>query len=293
MRLRCSHWPNHHVVENCEIFCCESLTWLDLSRDHPHICVMSYRTLDPDKIVQTLERLNLRISERFPDAGLAKVCKELEQVARETRDRARSLRKPNELLRIGSAVVVIIGLGLIAYVGSIIDYKNSTDNLFGVLQGIEALMNIIVLMGAAIFFLTTLEARWKRHKAVAHLHELRTIVHVIDMHQLTKDPSATVRRSQRTKSSPARTMTPFELIRYLDYCSEMYSLTAKVATLYAQSSSDSLVISTITEIEQVTANLGAKVWQKIDMIQADENKHGAQAQATASGSPTPEPANEA
>lgn len=190
MRLRCSHWPNHHVVENCEIFCCESLAWLDLSRDHPHIRCRSYSTLDPDKTVQTLERLNLRISERFPDAGLAKVCKELEQVARETRDRARSLRKPNELLRIGSAVVVIIGLGLIAYVGSIIDYKNSTDNLFGVLQGIEALMNIIVLMGAAIFFLTTLEARWKRHRAVAHLHELRTIVHVIDMHQLTKDPSA-------------------------------------------------------------------------------------------------------
>ena len=100
-----------------------------------------------------------------------------------------------------------------------------------------------------------------------------------------------MRCSQRTKSSRARTMTPFELIRYLDYCSEMYSLTAKVATLYAQSSSDSLVISTITEIEQVTANLGAKVWQKIDMIQADENKH--RAQATASGSPTPEPANEA
>ena len=72
----------------------------------------------------------------------------------------------------------------------------------------------------------------------------------------------------------------------------MYSLTAKVATLYAQISSDSLVISTITEIEQVTAKLGAKVWQKIDMIQADKNKHGAQAYATASGSPTPEPANE-
>ena len=235
---------------------------------------MSYRTLDPDKIVQTLDRLHLRIHERFPEAGLAKVCKELEQVASETRDRVRALNKPNEFLRMGTAVVIIVGLGLIAYVGSIIDYKNSTDNLFGVLQGIEALMNIIVLMGAAIFFLSTLEARWKRHKAVGHLHELRTIVHVIDMHQLTKDPSTTLRRSNRTKSSPARTMTPFELIRYLDYCSEMYSLTAKVATLYGQHSNDSLVISTITEIEQVTANLGAKVWQKIDMIQADGERNG-------------------
>lgn len=254
---------------------------------------MSYRTLDPDKIVQTLETLHLRISERFPEAGLAKVCKELEQVARETRDRARALTKPNELLRIGTATVIVVGIGAIAYVGTIIDYKNSTENLFGVLQGIEALINIIVLMGAAIFFLTTLETRWKRHQAVGHLHELRTIVHVIDMHQLTKDPSTTLRRSNRTKSSPSRTMTPFELIRYLDYCSEMYSLTAKVATLYAQSSSDSLVISTITEIEQVTANLGAKVWQKIDMIQADEVKNGSHSPATAAAAHTKEPANQA
>ncbi len=254
---------------------------------------MSYRTLDPDKIVQTLEKLHLRILERFPEAGLAKVCKELEQVASETRDRTRALTKPNEILRLSTAVVIIVGLGLIAYVGSIIDYKNSSDNLFGVLQGIEALMNIIVLMGAAIFFLTTVESRWKRHKAIGHLHELRTIVHVIDMHQLTKDPSTTLRRSNRTKSSPVRTMTPFELIRYLDYCSEMYSLTAKVATLYGQNSNDSLVISTITEIEQVTANLGAKVWQKIDMIQADGEKNSDPAAVEPTRSRAPQPVNEA
>lgn len=254
---------------------------------------MSYRTLDPDKIVQTLEKLHLRILERFPEAGLAKVCKELEQVASETRDRIRALTKPNEILRLSTAVVIIVGLGLIAYVGSIIDYKNSSDNLFGVLQGIEALMNIIVLMGAAIFFLTTVESRWKRHKAIGHLHELRTIVHVIDMHQLTKDPSTTLRRSNRTKSSPVRTMTPFELIRYLDYCSEMYSLTAKVATLYGQNSNDSLVISTITEIEQVTANLGAKVWQKIDMIQADGEKNSDPTTVEPTRSRAPQPVNEA
>ena len=74
-----------------------------------------------------------------------------------------------------------------------------------------------VVETCAIFFLTTLEAGWKRHKAVAYLHELRTMVHVIDMHQLTEDYSATVRRSQRIKSSLARTMTPFELIRFLYY----------------------------------------------------------------------------
>ena len=40
-------------------------------------------------------------------------------------------------------------------------------------------------------------------------------------------------------------MTPFELTRYLDYCSEMLSLTAKIAALYAQSSSDAVVIDAV------------------------------------------------
>ncbi len=235
------------------------------------IDTMSYRSLDPDKLVRTLARLHARISERFPEAGLAKVCKELETVARDTHARAGAIARPNQLMRLGIAVVLIGGIGALAYVASLIASTQSTDNLFGVLQGIEALFNIVVLVAAAVFLLSTLESRWKRQSAVGHLHELRTIVHVIDMHQLTKDPSATSDQTHRTPSSPNRTMTPFELVRYLDYCSEMFSLTAKVATLYAQSSRDSLVIGTVTEIEQMAANLSAKVWHKITLIQADDN----------------------
>ena len=266
---------------------------LDGTGTRAHIQTMSYRALDPDKIVETLDRLHLRITERFPEAGLAKVCGELAEVARETRERAQRIAQPNQWLRVGTAIVLIVGLAVLAYVASIIDYKHSSDNLFGVLQGIEALINTIVLMGAAIFFLSTLESRWKRHRAIAHLHELLMIVHVIDMHQLTKDPSTTLHGSRRTKSSPKRLMTPFELVRYLDYCSEMYSLTAKIATLYAQSSRDSLVISTVTEIEQITANLGAKVWQKIDMIKDDEGMDDKPVRPEPTTPITPQPANEA
>lgn len=252
---------------------------------------MSYRALDPDKIVQTVERLHLRITERFPNAGLAKVCKELEGVARETRERIERIARPNIVMRLAIAAVAVVGLSLIVYVASIIDYKHSTDNLFGVLQGIEALINIVVLMGAAIFFMSTIESRWKRHQAIERLHELRTIVHVIDMHQLTKDPSTAQFTSRRTPSSPVRTMTPFELVRYLDYCSEMYSLTAKVATLYAQSSRDSVVIATVNDIEQVTANLSAKAWQKITLIQRDNDFDGGAPKESERA--TPIPANEA
>jgi hypothetical protein len=62
-------------------------------------------------------------------------------------------------------------------------------------------------------------------------------------------------------------LTPFELTRYLDYCSEMLSLCAKTAVLYPQATKDSLVDSVVGELEQLTANLSGKIWQKITIVQ--------------------------
>ena len=98
--------------------------------------------------------------------------------------------------------------------------------------------------------------------------ELRVILHVIDMHQLTKDPTAAVSIGGKTASSPARTLTPYELSRYLDYCSEMMSLTAKVAVLFAQSLPDPIVTEAVSDIERIAAGMSQKVWQKITMLDA-------------------------
>ena len=78
-------------------------------------------------------------------------------------------------------------------------------------------------------------------------------MHVIDMHQLTKDPSAAVIVGGKTPSSPARTLTPYELSRYLDYCSEMMSLTSKVAVLFAQSLPDPVVTEAVSDIERIAS----------------------------------------
>ena len=88
------------------------------------------------------------------------------------------------------------------------------------------------------------------------------------MHQLTKDPSAAVSVGGKTPSSPVRTLTPYELSRYLDYCSEMMSLTAKVAVLFAQSLPDTVVTEAVSDIERIAAGMSQKVWQKIMMLDA-------------------------
>jgi len=226
-----------------------------------------YRTLSPDKIIATLEKLQQRIAERFPDRNLRNVCGELVGIARESKAKAAAAARPNRLLRFSIALVLVLGLALLGYVASIIEVKRGAENLYGVLQGIEAAVNTLVLTGAGVFFLATLESRWKRQQAFMELHQLQSIVHVIDMHQLTKDPSRLLSGGAPTSSSPERPLTPFELTRYLDYCSEMLSLAAKIAALYAQATKDTVIIESTRGLEQLTANLSSKIWQKIRLTQ--------------------------
>jgi hypothetical protein len=226
-----------------------------------------YRTLDPGKIVATLDQLVARISERFPGAGLARVCTELKLVAAESRARTEQLARPNMALRALSGLVVVTGVGVLIYVARQINVQSATTELFGMMQGIEATVNLLIVVGAAVLFLTTLEGRWKRTAALADLYQLRSIVHVIDMHQLTKDPGAALHPADDTASSPRRIRNAQELVRYLDYCSEMLSLSSKVAALYAQSTTDAQVIDAVNELERLTTNLSQKIWQKINIVE--------------------------
>ena len=100
------------------------------------------------------------------------------------------------------------------------------------------------------------------------MHQLRSLVHVIDMHQLTKDPSLVLGGEHDTAASPKRKMTAFELGRYLDYSSEMLSLAGKVAALYAQDLDDPVVVEAVNDIEMLATNLSRKIWQKIAILQS-------------------------
>jgi hypothetical protein len=113
-----------------------------------------------------------------------------------------------------------------------------------------------------------LERRIKRTRALEALHELRVIAHVIDMHQLQKDPDRAAARVPDTSASPKDQLTPGELARYLDYCSELLSLTGKVAALYMQEMTDSATLAAANEIEALTSGLSRKIWQKLMILHA-------------------------
>lgn len=124
-----------------------------------------------------------------------------------------------------------------------------------------------MLVGLAIYFLISLETRIKRARALRAIHELRSIAHVIDMHQLTKDPHYYRGDTESTEHSPKRELSLPELMRYLDYCSEMLSITSKIAALYIQYFSDSVVLDAVSDVEHLCDGLSRKVWQKMNIAQ--------------------------
>jgi hypothetical protein len=135
-----------------------------------------------------------------------------------------------------------------------------------------AISSVLFYLGAVILFLFTVEGRIKRRRALRFLRELRALAHIVDMHQLTKDPDRLLTHGQNTPSSPAREMTRFELGRYLDYCSEMLSLISKIAALYIQNFDDPVVLAAVDEVEALTTGLSRKIWQKIMILERAEGR---------------------
>lgn len=229
-----------------------------------------YRTLEPAKVTATIEALTRRIGDRFPNAGLYKVSCDLIDLSRQSTARVVEVCRPHWGLRIGLAVVQVISLVALYFLYEFASTLKGSDQLSDFLEGFDAAISLAIFIAGAAYFVWSLEGRWKRGKALKALHELRTIVHVIDMHQLTKDPS--MLGAARTSSSPDRQMSPFELMRYLDYCSEMLSLVAKIAALYAENIDDPVVVDTVGDIERLTSALSTEIWQKISMVQQLEGR---------------------
>jgi hypothetical protein len=226
----------------------------------------SYRRLDGELVLGTVRKLCQRIGERFHGSGLLGVGRELESLASRARSAAPELGKPLWGLRavVGFAGLLLAG-AVIVLVASLREVRFESG-LGALLQTIEAGINDVIFLGIAVVYLGRIEGWVKRRRALVAIHELRSLVHIVDMHQLTKDPEIVLDEHTPTASSPARVTNRFELARYLDYCSEMLSLSGKVAALYVQYFDDPVVLSAVTEVETLATGISGKIWQKIVIL---------------------------
>jgi hypothetical protein len=227
-----------------------------------------YARLQAKFIHETIETLRARISERFPGSGLSQVASELLVVSDQNRAVVARLRKPLWPIRALTAItvaalVLLAGWALLQLFGHT---WVETTGVADLLQSADAATNQLLLLSLALAFLVSLETRIKRRDALRMLHRLRSVAHIVDMHQLTKDPEIVLRSMAATASSPVRVLTPPQLARYLDYCSEMLALTSKLAALHAQHLQDPVVLNAVNDIESLTADLARTIWQKLSIL---------------------------
>jgi len=181
---------------------------------------------------------------------------------------ARWLAAPQWWVR-GIAFAAIAGmLALVVVTAALLtDGVQLFQSVADFVQGLDSAVNELVLIAAASYFLIGWENRRKRRRALRALHVLRSLAHIIDMHQLTKDPERLLTPDKATPSSPERSFTAFELARYLDYCSEMLSVISKAAALYVQNYDDPVTLAAVNDVEQLTGSLSQKLWLKIDILE--------------------------
>jgi len=232
-----------------------------------------HEPLEAPAVRETVEQLYGRIEARFPNRGLLGVCGDLGKLVDEVQDVAGAGHRRIRVARYVSRVLMLLVIALTAvalvYAGRDAvsgDELTSVD----VLDVAGTAIQDLVYAAIAIFFLWSFPERLERSRLLGLLHQLRSTAHVIDMHQLTKDPEQLKPSFRPTSKSTKLGMTRDQVERYLDYCSEMLSLVGKTAALCAEESRDSVILETVSTIENLTVGLSRKIWQKISNLPPGE-----------------------
>jgi hypothetical protein len=228
--------------------------------------------LDAAAVRETVLELEQRIAARFPHRGLRKSAADLVLLIEAVDVGTASTQGRVRVARVVSrAVMALILAGTIVAVA--LALKDAVFNAAGqirtsldVLPLIETLINDLVFAGIAVFFLWSFPERIERGRLLNLLFQLRSAAHIVDMHQLSKDPEQLRPSFQMTSASRPLELDRDEMERYLDYCSEILALVGKTAALCAEESRDTVILETVARIETLTVGLSRKIWQKISTL---------------------------
>lgn len=208
-----------------------------------------YQHLEASLVGETLADLTRRINARFPGRHLGEVAGDLTQPLAaaergvEATGRYRLLRGVCQALSFGAGVMCAIALVLAGNAA----FETSHDSVDW-LGLVEAAGQDIVFAGAILVALWTLPRRRARAATLAELHRLRSLAHVIDMHQLAKQPGVVTADDYNT---------------YLTLCAELLALVGKTAALWAEHTDDDVVLGAIAEVEQLTGDTARTIWHKL------------------------------
>ena len=233
--------------------------------------------LAAEHVGATVAQLERRILARFGERGLTKAARDLGQLVVLVQSEADAVARPtaphdpdrpcHRSVVIVVATVAALGISLRSVV------TEGLPNTADWVPLVESVVNDLVFAAIAVVFLWAVPERLERRTLLRLLHRLRSLAHVIDMHQLSKDPEQVSPTYTPTAQSVAHGLDAEQLHHYLSYCSEMLSLTAKTAALCAEHTADGVVLETVSYIETLSTELSNKIWQKISLLPQDLRHH--------------------
>jgi hypothetical protein len=233
--------------------------------------------LREDKLLETVEKIGQRIDERFPGSGLSLVATNIVETTKQAVIRAEAISRPNLVLRAALGLLVVIALGgIYGYVRS---GDDSSPPLTRLWQFLDATKGSAAVLGAAALFFVTLETRLKRRRALQAVHELRGLAHIIDMHQLTKDPDR-LGHPDEPLYVAGRQLDADSMGRYLHYCTELLAVISKIGQLYVQDFPDAGAVTAVDHFENLATGLASKIWQKIMILDRIRTETGPVASAS-------------
>jgi hypothetical protein len=200
---------------------------------------------------------------------LAQVAAEIVQITREALVRAENIRRPNVWLRAG--LLALFGVAIVGVVTYLRSQAAETSFTATVLQFLDASKGSAAVLAATAVFFVTLETRLKRRRALQAVHELRAMAHLIDMHQLTKDPDRFGHPTEPITVS-GKPLDAESMGRYLHFCTELLAVVSKIGQLYVQDFPDATALTAVDNFESLATGLSSKIWQKLmilDRIRAD------------------------
>lgn len=223
-----------------------------------------------EKIVASLAQLAQRIEERFPNSGLLQLTQEIQSEVKGIPDSFVVISQSPRAFGFFKFLVIALVIGAIAGMVSQIEMTQDfwTAGVFS--QVLASLVQLAVYVGILILFVFTFEKKVKTKKALACMNAYREFAHLIDLHQLAKDPTTFLKNYQPSSASRKNDLGKFLMSRYLAYCNELLSFLGKATALYVHQFPFEPLMSAADQIEDLTTGLSIRIWQKNSVLIQDK-----------------------
>ena len=220
--------------------------------------------LDPKRIYTTAKLVVDRVEDFAEATGRGGGLKTL---AKDVTDLALKAREPKGMLEnldqfgprfLFAVAVPVLGSAILFWLLPPIDWSPlEPASLLGWFQMTEPILGTIFFLGTIAILAWGFIGLLRRNAALNKLHKLRSVAHVIHSHQLKK--------SIRVEGQPATqdSLTLDQLKKYVECCSDLLAVVAKLAALKAQDVNDPVVLDASDRIERLAHDLSEDMRRKV------------------------------